>query len=107
MHIEVMKPNAFKLILITMFGSAGMAALTLRATGSIMLAFLTYSIGGAALMALLAGIMVWWMGRNVALAGAKLEDWERDKALERFEQSGEPKDDSPDMPEDERRNNVG
>lgn len=78
-----MKPNAFNLIVVTMFGSAGMAAITLRATGSIVLAFLTYSIGGAALMALLAGVMVWRMGRKVAKAGASLEDWDRDTEMDR------------------------
>lgn len=78
-----MKPNAFKLIVVTMFGSAGMAAMTLRATGSILLAFLTYSVGGAALMALLAAFMVWRMGGKVAKAGAGLEDWDRDTDVER------------------------
>ncbi len=88
MQIGGMKPNAFRLIIVTMFGSAGMAAMTLRATGSILLAFLTYSVGGAALMALLAGIMIWRMGRKVAKTGASLEDWDRDKECERSNGSG-------------------
>lgn len=77
-----MNPITLKLILMTMFGSAGMAALTLRATGSILLAFLTYSIGGAALMLLLAGLVVWRMGGKMHATGANLADWEQDRRAE-------------------------
>lgn len=77
-----MKRNGFRLIVLTMVGSAGMAAFVLRLTGSLLLAFLTYSFGGAMLMVLLAFVLIWLGGRRQLNNEDRLAEWEEDRSRE-------------------------
>lgn len=75
-----MKPTAFTLIALTMLISAPIAALVWQATGSFLLAVLTYSLGGAVVMAAFAVVMFFALEKRVNTMGAGMRDWEQDRA---------------------------